>query len=111
MNLPAIAASISSAVCGQRGGQVYQLTVGRNPYDIFNANAKLFFRDINPWLDGEHCPTRNRGHVIPNIVYFQPDVMAEPVNEVLAQRLAVQVLPVRIDVVVGDLEQGIRSAA
>ena len=78
----------------QCGSQVYQLALRRNPHDVFDAHTQLLFRDVNSRLNCEHCTARNRGHDVTDIVHFQSDVMAQTVNEVLAQWLAVEVLAV-----------------
>ena len=44
-------------------------------------------------------------------MHVETDVVAEAMNEILAQRLAVQIFAVGVDVVVGDLIKRIRIAA
>ena len=100
---PAISLSTSSAVEGSAPLSLTQLAILINPVVVLDADSQLLFRNINSRLDGERHSRSERHGVIPGIVDVQSDVVAEAVNEILAQRLAALVFAVSVDVVVSDL--------
>src|SRR5262249_51930637 len=85
--------------------------VGGDDQRIFNAHADVLFGNVDAGLDGDHHAGFKADVVVARIVNIEADVMPEPVVEVFAKRLAVQILAVRVDVVVGDLLQRVAVAA
>ena len=99
------------AVCGSDPVRFTSLPSGIDPEDVFNANADFLLGNINSRFDGEHHARIEHCIGVADIMHFKSDVMSQAVNEVLPQRLAVQVLAVRVDVVVGNFVQRIRAAS
>src|SRR5262249_29141613 len=89
-------------VSRQRSTQGF-LPIFSHEHDVLDAHAEIFFRDVNSRLDRDHHAGLERRIGIGSVVHFETHVMAQPVREVLAERLAMEILPVRIDVIVGDL--------
>ena len=52
-------------------------------------------------------PGFERSAVFAGIVNVETDIVAEPVNVVLAKRFAVQIFAVRVDVIVGNFMQAL----
>src|SRR5262249_28134778 len=74
---------------------------------VFDADSEVFLWDVNTGLDGDDHAGLERLAALAGIVNVEANAMAETVNEVLAERLAVQILAVSVDVVVGDEEEGL----
>ena len=91
----------------ERGTQLDQLAVGVDVEVVFDAHADIFFRNIDSRLDRERHARAERNVVIPAIVHIQANVVAQPVNEILIQRLPVQIFAVRLDVVAGNFVERI----
>src|SRR3974390_1368564 len=96
---------------GKRGGEIYQFAAGVDPYNVLNPDANFFFGNIDARFDGKHRPAGDRRRPVADVVYFQSYIMADAVDEVLPQRLTVQVFAVGIDVIISDFEQGIGATA
>src|SRR5271163_2807457 len=77
---------------------------------IFDAHAEIFFGDVNAGLDRDDHSWLERFAIIAGIVDVEADVVAEAVNEILAQRFAVKIFAVGIDVVVGNLVHAFRAS-
>src|SRR5207248_5512652 len=76
---------------GERAAQDLGAVFGHKNY-IFDPNADVLFRDVNPWLDrDDHAGLEGSGRV-KRVVYIETDMVTEAVREVLAERLAVPVL-------------------
>src|SRR5260370_38675421 len=71
---------------------------------VFDAHAKVFFRNVNAGLHRDHHAGLESAAVVAGIVDVQADVMTEAVDEILTEALAVKIFSMGIDVVVGDLE-------
>src|SRR3954464_1502434 len=93
----------------ERRRHVHQLAVGIDVVDVFNTNPELFFWNVDSRFDGEYHSCAEWSAT--NVVNVEADEMAESVDEVLAQRLPMQVFAVRVDVFDGDLVEGIRGIA
>src|SRR5262249_27089420 len=76
-------------------------------HHIFDTDADLLFRYINARLNGDRHALFEAGIGNRGIVNIESDVMANPVGEVLTERLAFETLAVRIDVVIGDLVEAL----
>src|SRR5581483_7694093 len=111
---------VNRSVCGhrslnllgcmrQRRCQIDQLSTWVGPVNIFNANPDLLLRDVNSRLDSEDHSWSDLRLGVAHVVNIQADVMPQSMDEVLPQRLAVQVLAMRVDVVVRDPVEGIRA--
>src|SRR5215813_2279060 len=74
---------------------------------VFDADAEVLFRDVNAGFDGNDHAGLKRFAVFGGIVDVEADAVAEAVNEVLAERMSVQIFAMRVDVVVGDLVDGL----
>jgi len=84
-------------------GHHYRLAVLVHIEHVFDAYAQLLFRNINSWLEGEdHSFVERQGSIV-GVVHVQSHMMSEAMNEILAEWFAVQVFPVAIDVIHGDL--------
>src|SRR5216684_4962505 len=70
---------------------------------VFDSNAKIFFGDVDAGLYGDDHAGPQRRTILAGVMNIQADVMTQSVNVILAQRLAVQIFSVRVDVVVGNL--------
>src|SRR5580698_6891404 len=64
---------------------------------VFDADAEIFLGDVNAGLDGDDHSWLERFAIIARVVDVEADVVAEAVNEILAQRFAVKIFAVRID--------------
>src|SRR2546429_1940013 len=101
--------SISS---GSRGSRSLQLVAGvGDEHVVFNAHAQILFGNVNARFDGDHHSRLQRAAMVARIVYVEADMMAQAMNEILAERPALAVFPVRVDIVVGDVHQPIFLAA
>ena len=85
----------------QVGVEVDELAIGTDEEVALDANAELLFGDVNARLDGEDHSRFQHGWVVGGIVHIDADHVAEAVQPVLAERLAMQVFAVSVDVVVG----------
>ena len=75
----------------QRRCEVHQLSARVDKHDILDPHAELFLRNVNARLNREHSSRFNRDVVIPRIMHVQSDKVTQPVDEVLSERLAVEV--------------------
>jgi hypothetical protein len=71
----------------------------------------MFFWNVNARLDGDHHAGFQRAIGRARVVDIQADVMAQSMDEVAAERAALLVLAVRVDVVVSDPKQAVGAAA
>src|SRR5579859_8253267 len=95
----------------QTVAQQHQLAVLAHGEDIFNADAQLFFRNVNPRLQCEDHAFIHRHAVVAGIMDVQSHVMSQPVDEIFAQRLAMEVFAMRVDVIERDFVERIRIGA
>src|SRR5215469_4328984 len=79
---------------GKCSCKVHQSTVRRIPHDVFDPDADLFFRYVDSRFHGKYRAFRNRRREITGVVHLEPNVVAYSMDEVLSQRLAMQVLAV-----------------
>src|SRR5580692_12002948 len=84
-------------------GEIHELSLSINIEGIFDADAYFFLGNVDTRLDGEHGTNLEGLVVVVRIVYIDANGVPEGVDEVLTQRLALQVLAVRVDVIEGDL--------
>src|SRR5438128_2593619 len=77
-------------------------------HDVLDAYAKILFRDVNSRLDRDDHAGFERRVRVGGVVHLEAHVMTQSVREVLAERLAVQILAVGVDVIVGDLINAVR---
>ena len=73
-------ASISAISFGK--GRKDAVARRRDEHIVFDADADLFFGNVDAGLDGDHHVRLERTRRITDIVDLQPDVMAGPVNEI-----------------------------
>src|SRR6185503_9085657 len=87
-----------------RQGRAQNSRAGFGHHDsILNPDADVLFGNIDARFDGDdHAGCERRGRIA-GIVNVQSYVVPQPVDEIFAQRLAVQVVAVAVDVVVSDL--------
>src|SRR6266699_1395602 len=78
---------------------------------VFNAHAQILFGNVDARFDGDHHSRLQRAAMVARIVYVEADMVAQAMNEILAERPALAVFPVRVDIVVGDVHQPIFLAA
>ena len=78
---------------------------GRDQHVVFDAHAEIFLGNVDARLIGDDHSGFERAERAAGIVHVKADMVAQPVNEITAQRAALLVLPVRIDVIRGDLLQ------
>src|SRR5581483_6244081 len=88
---------------GEAGGQLHQPAVLIHVEHILDAHAKLLFRDVDSRLQREDHALVQFAAGLAGIVDVESDVMAQAVDEVAAEGIALAVLAVGVDVVVGDL--------
>src|ERR1700730_1015297 len=91
----------------QVSGQVDQPTILIYIENIFNPHAQLLLREVDPRLDSKHHAWTEWKVVVAGVVDIQADVVTQSVNEILAQRLAVQVFAMGIDKIVGHIVERI----
>src|ERR1041385_5094326 len=77
--------------------------VFRDHHNVLDADADILFRNINSRLDGQDRSCLERSGRIAGIMNVQPHIMTKAMHEILAERLAMQVMAVSVDVIVGDL--------
>lgn len=77
---------------------------------VLDADTEIFLRDVNAGLVGDDHAGAKRAIVIGGIVDIEAQAVADSVDEILAERLAVKIFSVRIDVVVGDFLEAVRAA-
>ena len=107
----AIAFSTSSAVRGKPWLSMIEFAILPNGKYIFNADAQLFFRNVNARLQREdHAFVDRQGGII-GVMDIQSHVMSQSVDEIFSQRLAVKVFAVGVDVIKSDLIERIRIGA
>src|SRR5579871_1432905 len=75
---------------------------------VLDTNSDSFFGDVDSWLNREHIAFIQRLGVVHRIVHVDANRVSQTMQEVLAERLAVQVFAMRIDVVVGDFIERVR---
>src|SRR5205814_1463426 len=71
-------------------------------HHVLNAYAEILFGDVNSRLYRDHHTRFERRVRVGRIMDFESQMVAQAMREVLAQRLAVQVLAVGVDVIVRD---------
>src|SRR6516162_3138397 len=76
---------------GKCSRKVHQSSVRRIPQDVFDPDTDLFLRYVDSRFHGKYRAFRNRRRDITGVVHLEPDVVAYSMDEVLSQRLAVQV--------------------
>src|SRR5579862_6473957 len=76
---------------------------------VFDADAEVFFGDVDAGLDGDDHAGLERFAVFAGVVDVEADVVAEAVNEILAERFAVKIFAVGIDVVVRNFVNAFRA--
>src|SRR5205085_6391480 len=86
----------------QRAREADQFPVVSNNVLILNAHAERLLGQINARLDREDGAGLQRCAGRARVVNRETDVVAEAVDEVLAERLAVDVFAVRVDVILRD---------
>ena len=88
--------------------EVDEMAVAADVEDVLDADADVFLGDVDAGFDGEdHAAVEFRGAVVHGVVDVDADGVAEAVDEVLAERLAVEVFAVGVDVVEGDFVERI----
>src|SRR6185369_194465 len=88
-------------------GQVNEFPIFIHVEGVFDADAKIFVGNVDARLNGEYLSRPESLIEWTRIVNVESNAMAQSVNEVLAQRLALQTFPVRVDVIVGGFVQGV----
>src|SRR5208282_1305497 len=78
---------------------------------VFDAHAEIFFGDVDARLDSDDHARLEGFAILAGIVDVETDIVAEAVNEILAQRFAVKIFAVGIDVVVGNFVGAFRTRA
>src|ERR1700722_3313958 len=71
-------------------------------HHVLDADADVLFRDVDAGFHGDDVAFCQRHSEIGGVMDVEAYVMADTVSEVLAERLAMQVFAVSIDVVEGD---------
>src|SRR5262249_29692048 len=71
----------------------------------FDAHSQIFFGDVDTRLDGYNLAGLEGLTKAARIVNVQSNIVAEAVNVVRAERLSVEILAVRVDVVVRNLPE------
>src|ERR1700756_1180629 len=89
---------------GEALAQQFKASVGDQQV-VFDAHAKIFFRDIDAGLDGDNLAWNERLARVAGIVNVEADIVAEAVDVILAESLTVHVFAVGVDVVVRDFVQ------
>ena len=89
-------------------GQVDQLAVLVYVENIFNPHAQFFLRDVDARLESKHRSRTERNVIVIGIVDIQADVVTQAMDKIFAQRLAVQVFAMGIDLIVGHIVERIR---
>jgi hypothetical protein len=69
---------------------------------VFDAHSDIFFGDVDAGLVSDYHSGLKRAAIV-HIVNVEAQVMPHAVKEVAAERVAVQVVAVRVDVVVSGL--------
>src|SRR5438128_1813314 len=95
---------------GQAGREQLVARFG-DQHVVLDSHTQMFFWNVNARLDGHHHARFQRAIGRARVVDIQADVMAQSMNEVAAERAALLVLAVRVDVVVGDPKQAVGAAA
>ena len=75
-----------------------------NVKHIFDSDAQLFFRNVDSGFQRKDHAFIQRSGLI-GVVHVQPNMMSQPMDEVLAQRIAMQIFSMRIDVIEGHFVQ------
>src|SRR5271168_2312277 len=76
---------------------------------VLDAHAEIFLGDVDAGFDGDDHAGLERFAVFAGVVDIETDVVAESVNEILAERFAVKIFAVGIDVVVGNFVDALRA--
>src|SRR5207249_2560287 len=80
-----------------------QLVAGFDDKDIvFDAHAEILFGDVDAGLNGNDHAGLESGAMVAGVVNVQADGMAEAVDEIGPEGFAMEIFPVRVDVVVGN---------
>src|SRR5271154_1822206 len=69
---------------------------------VLDAHAEIFLGDVDAGLDGDHLAGLEGLAGLARIVNVETDIVAQAMNVILAERFAVQILAMRVDVFVGD---------
>src|SRR5690242_4494283 len=80
-------------------------------HGVLDANPDILFRKIDARLDRQYGARTERHSGVAGIMYVQPDIVPQAVDKILSQRLAMGILAVGVDVVVGDLLERVSFAA
>src|SRR6202030_2515341 len=78
---------------------------------VFDAHAEILLGDVNSRFDGHHLARHQRFAGIAGIVDVQSDIVAQAVDEIPAERLAILIFSVRIDVIVGNFIKALLALA
>src|ERR1700730_13063246 len=70
---------------------------------VFDAHAKILFGNVDTWFHSHDHAWLERFAIFAGIVDIEANIVAEPVNVILAQRFSVAVFSVRVDVIARDL--------
>src|ERR1700736_925512 len=73
--------------------------VFRHQQHVFNTDADAFLGYVDAWFDGNHHPGFERSAGGGWIMHVDADLMSQTVDEILAERLPVQILAVGVDVI------------
>src|SRR5579875_1193758 len=77
---------------GQRAGEAFEGSVRLHVKIVFDADPDFLLGNVNAGLDGEDHALLDGLRVVPGIMDIDADQMADAVDEVLAQAMAVEVL-------------------
>src|SRR5215831_3609013 len=83
--------------------QIDEFALSINVKNIFNSHPEFLLRDVNSGLDGKNHSRSNSSLVIAVVMHTQSYKMAESVNEILAERLPMQVFTMGINVIEGNV--------
>ena len=94
----------------QVGIELEKFAIRQHEKVTFDPNTKFLFGNIDARLDGEHHAWLEHRWILSGIVYVYAEHMSEAVQPVFAERLAMQILAMRDDVVEGNRVKGIGIA-
>src|SRR5882762_6414858 len=81
-----------------------QLVAGLGDEDVvLDADPEILFGYVDAGLDGDEHAGLQRRAVLSGVVDIEADMMAEAVNKIRAEGLAVAIFSVGVDVIVGEL--------
>src|SRR5260370_4216423 len=69
---------------------------------VLDADAEILLGDVDARLDGDDHSGLQRRAVLAGVVNVKADMMAEAVNEILAEGFAMEIFSVGVDVIVGE---------